>query len=84
LLKNALQFSVLRIFTVENSSSGPSFKTAIFLESQILGFQSTKTVFKNKICMLKQGLTPSWKSVHRISGYRGYHPDIRGIIHKDI
>jgi len=29
---------------------------------------------------LTQGVTPSWKCVHRISGYQRYQPDIRGII----
>ena len=27
-----------------------------------------------------QEVTPFWGSVHRISGYQGYQPDIRGII----
>jgi len=29
---------------------------------------------------LLQGVTPRWKSVHRVSGYRGYQPDIKVII----
>jgi len=29
---------------------------------------------------MQQGVTSCWKSVHRISGYQGYQPDIRGII----
>ena len=27
-----------------------------------------------------QGVTTCWKSVHRISGYQGYQPDISGTI----
>jgi len=27
-----------------------------------------------------QGVTPCWKSVHRISGYQGYQQDIRGVM----
>jgi len=31
---------------------------------------------------IRQGVTPRWKSVHRISGYQGYQLDIRGIINR--
>jgi len=38
------------------------------------------TKFEANDLHLNRGVTTYWKSVHRISGYQAYQPDIRGII----
>jgi len=29
-----------------------------------------------------QEMTSCWKSIHRVRGYQGYHPDIRGLLNE--